>query len=61
MIEVGLRVVEFIAINTDGQTLLISEADVRLGASRELARDLGSGGDPVIGKRAAEDHADVIE
>ncbi len=61
MIEVGLRGVEFIAINTDAQALLMSDADVKLDIGRELTRGLGAGADPEVGSRAAEDHADEIE
>lgn len=61
MIELGLRGVEFIAVNTDAQALLLSDADVKLDIGRELTRGLGAGADPEIGRRAAEDHADDIE
>ena len=61
MIEVGLKGVEFIAINTDAQALLMSDADVKLDVGRELTRGLGAGADPEVGKRAAEDHAEEIE
>ena len=61
MIEVGLKGVEFIAINTDAQALLMSDADVKLDVGRENTRGLGAGADPEVGKKAAEDHADEIE
>ena len=61
MIEVGLKGVEFIAINTDAQALLMSDADVKLDIGRELTRGLGAGANPEVGQRAAEDHADEIE
>ena len=61
MIEVGLKGVEFIAINTDAQALLMSDADVKLDVGRELTRGLGAGADPDVGRQAAEDHADEIE
>lgn len=61
MIELGLKGVEFIAINTDAQALLLSEADVKLDVGRELTRGLGAGADPEVGRRAAEDHAEEIE
>jgi len=61
MIEVGLRGVEFIAINTDAQALLMSDADVKLDIGRELTRGLGAGADPEVGTQAAEDHAEEIE
>ena len=61
MIEVGLKGVEFIAINTDAQALLMSDADVKLDIGRELTRGLGAGANPDVGKQAADDHADEIE
>jgi cell division protein FtsZ len=61
MIEVGLRGVEFIAINTDAQALLMSDADVKLDVGRELTRGLGAGAQPEVGRQAAEDHKDEIE
>ncbi|PIF03034.1 MAG: cell division protein FtsZ [Propionibacterium sp.] len=61
MIEAGLRGVEFIAINTDAQALLMSDADVKLDVGRDLTRGLGAGADPEKGRQAAEDHADEIE
>jgi cell division protein FtsZ len=61
MIEIGLKGVEFIAINTDAQALLMSDADVKLDVGRDSTRGLGAGANPEIGKRAAEDHAEEIE
>jgi len=61
MIEVGLKGVEFIAVNTDAQALLMSDADVKLDVGRELTRGLGAGADPDVGRQAAEDHRDEIE
>ncbi|MGB3731172.1 cell division protein FtsZ [Microbacterium sp.] len=61
MIELGLRGVEFIAVNTDAQALLMSDADVKLDVGRELTRGLGAGADPEVGRRAAEDHLEEIE
>ncbi len=61
MIEVGLKGVEFIAINTDAQALLMSDADLKLDVGRELTRGLGAGADPEVGRRAAEDHTEEIE
>ena len=58
MIEQGLKGVEFIAINTDAQALLMSDADVKLDIGRELTRGLGAGANPDVGCKAAEDHAD---
>jgi cell division protein FtsZ len=61
MIDVGLKGVEFVAINTDAQALLMSDADVKLDIGRELTRGLGAGADPEVGRQAAEDHAQEIE
>ena len=61
MIEAGLRGVEFIAMNTDAQALLMSDADVKLDIGRTLTRGLGAGSDPELGMRAAQDHRDEIE
>ena len=61
MIEAGLRGVEFIAVNTDAQALLMSDADVKLDIGRELTRGLGAGADPAQGRPAAEDHSDDKE
>jgi cell division protein FtsZ len=61
MIDRGLKGVEFIAINTDAQALLMSEADVKLDVGRQLTRGLGAGADPEVGRKAAEDHAEEIE
>lgn len=61
MIDRGLRGVEFIAINTDAQALLMSDADVKLDVGRDLTRGLGAGADPEVGRRAAEDHHEEIE
>ncbi len=60
MIDAGLRGVEFIAINTDAQALLMSDADVKLDIGRELTRGLGAGADPEIGEQAAKDHEEEI-
>ena len=61
MIDVGLKGVEFIAINTDAQHLLMSDADVKLDIGRNTTRGLGAGMDPDKGREAALDHADDIE
>jgi cell division protein FtsZ len=61
MIEVGLKGVEFIAVNTDAQALLMSDADVKLDIGRELTRGLGAGAAPEVGQKAAEDHREEIE
>ncbi len=56
MIDAGLKGVEFIAVNTDAQALLMSDADVKLDIGRDLTRGLGAGSDPEVGRQAAEDH-----
>src|SRR4249920_3360171 len=61
MIESGLRGAEFIAVNTDAQTLMMSDAEVKLDIGRETTRGLGAGSDPDVGRRAAREHADEIE
>src|SRR5881275_1121452 len=61
MIEAGLRGVEFIAVNTDAQALLMSDADVKLDIGRDLTRGLGAGADPEVGRAASEAHRDEIE
>lgn len=61
MIEAGLKGVEFIAINTDAQQLIMSDADVKLDIGRKLTRGLGAGAAPEIGRQAALDHSDEIE
>ena len=61
MIDAGLKGVEFIAVNTDAQALLMSDADVKLDIGRELTRGLGAGSDPEVGRQAAEEHRDEIE
>src|SRR6266511_1477038 len=61
MIEAGLKGVEYIAVNTNAQTLLASDADVKLDIDRELTRGLGAGSNPDVGRQAAEDHAEELE
>ncbi len=61
MIEAGLRGVEFVAVNTDAQALLMSSAEVKLDIGRELTRGLGAGSDPEVGAQAAADHRKDIE
>ena len=48
-------------MNTDAQTLLMSDAEVKLDIGRETTRGLGAGSDPDVGRRAADEHADEIE
>src|SRR5665811_294068 len=61
MVEAGVRGVEFIAVNTDAQALLMSDADVKLDLGREITRGLGAGANPEVGRAAAEAHREEIE
>ncbi|PHX94469.1 MAG: cell division protein FtsZ [Acidimicrobium sp.] len=61
MMESGMRGVEFVAINTDAQALLLSDASVKIDIGRELTRGLGAGADPEVGRAAAEQHRDEIQ
>src|SRR5438046_3217436 len=61
MIESGLRGVEFVAVNTDAQTLLMSDADVKLDIGRETTRCLGAGSSPVVCRRTSGEHRSEIE
>ena len=60
MIEEGLQGVEFIAINTDAQALMLSKAPVRVRIGDKLTRGLGSGGDPETGRKAGEESAEEM-
>ncbi|MBU4226277.1 MAG: cell division protein FtsZ, partial [Chloroflexi bacterium] len=60
MIEEGIQGVEFIAINTDGQALLLSKAPMRVRLGDKLTRGLGAGGDPEIGRKAAEESSEDL-
>ena len=61
MIDAGLKGVEFIAINTDAQDLLMSDADVKLDIGKKLTKGLGAGASPDLGNQAALDHVEDIE
>jgi|GEM_PF-69419 len=61
MIKAGIQGVEFISINTDSQALMLSESPQRLRIGEKLTRGLGSGGNPEIGQRAAEESREEIE
>jgi cell division protein FtsZ len=61
MIDTGLKGVEFIAVNTDAQALLMSDADVKLDVGRQLTKGLGAGSDPEIGRVAVEEHKEEVE
>jgi cell division protein FtsZ len=60
MIEEGIAGVEFIAINTDAQALLLSDAPQRIRIGDKLTRGLGAGGDPVVGEKAADESSDEL-
>jgi len=61
MMEVGIVGAETIAINTDAQDLLYSDADVKVLIGKQLTRGLGAGGDPKIGEEAAKESRDDIK
>ena len=61
MIEHGVQGVEFIAVNTDAQALLTSQADIKLQIGDKLTRGLGAGANPEVGKKAAEESKEQIE
>ncbi len=60
MIEEGIQGVEFIAVNTDAQALMLSSAPQRVRIGEKLTKGLGSGGNPEIGQRAAEESKEDI-
>jgi cell division protein FtsZ len=61
MVDAGLKGVEFIAINTDAQALLATDADIKLTVGHDLTRGLGAGGNPEIGAGAAAESRDDIK
>ena len=61
MVDAGISQVEFVAINTDHQQLRMSEAPVKIDIGRDTTKGLGSGSDPEIGRKAAEEHYDEIK
>jgi cell division protein FtsZ len=60
MIDEGLTGVEFLAVNTDAQALLLSDAPTRVRIGDKLTRGLGAGGDPEVGRKAAEESSDEL-
>jgi cell division protein FtsZ len=60
MIEAGIQGVEFIAVNTDAQALMLSDAPTRIRIGDKLTKGLGSGGEPEVGHKAAEESSDEI-
>src|SRR3972149_3898090 len=61
MVREQIRGVEFIAMNTDGQALAITEAAVRIQLGERITRGLGAGGDRIMGQKAAEESRDEIK
>ena len=61
MVDAGLKGVEFVAVNTDAQALLASDADIKLGIGNELTKGLGAGGNPEVGAGAAAESRDQIK
>ncbi|RME84861.1 MAG: cell division protein FtsZ, partial [Caldilineae bacterium] len=61
MIAEGIQGVEFVAVNTDAQALMLSEAPLRVRIGDKLTKGLGSGGNPAIGQQAAEESADELK
>jgi cell division protein FtsZ len=61
MIDAGINQVEFVAVNTDVQQLQVSDAELKIHIGRELTQGLGSGADPGVGKKAAEESYDQIK
>ncbi|NBT37332.1 MAG: cell division protein FtsZ [Actinobacteria bacterium] len=61
MIDTGIRGVEFVAVNTDAQALLMSDAHFKIDIGRDITRGLGAGSDPEIGREAAETSRAEIE
>jgi len=61
MIDAGLKGVEFIAVNTDAQALLMSDADVKVHIGEQVTRGLGAGADPEVGRAAALESRDELK
>ena len=61
MVDAGLRGVEFIAVNTDAQALLMCDADVKIHIGSKITRGLGAGADPAIGREAAIESRDELK
>jgi cell division protein FtsZ len=60
MIDEGLQGVDFVAVNTDAQALMLSKAPIRVRIGEKLTRGLGSGGDPEVGRKATEESAEEL-
>ena len=61
MVDAGLRGVDFIAVNTDAQVLMETDADVKLTIGKERTHGLGAGADPSVGREAAEESRDEVK
>jgi cell division protein FtsZ len=61
MVDAGLSGVEFIAVNTDAQALLMADADIKIQVGAEVTRGLGAGADPDIGFAAAQESRDELK
>src|SRR5438876_1249803 len=61
MVEAGVPGVEFVAVNTDAQALLIADADVKIQIGADVTRGLGAGADPAVGHAAAQESRDELK
>ena len=61
MVDSGLRGVEFIAVNTDAQALLMTDADVKIAVGQKVTRGLGAGANPEVGAAAARESRDELK
>ena len=61
MVDAGLTGVEFIAVNTDAQALMMCDADVKIHIGSKATRGLGAGADPVVGQAAAQESRDELK
>jgi len=61
MVREGIKGVDFVAMNTDGQALALAEAPTRIQLGEKLTRGLGAGGDHKVGTKAAEESLDIIQ
>src|ERR671926_1941793 len=61
MVDAGLKGVEFIAVNTDAQALLMCDADVKLHIGTHATRGLGAGANPEVGQAAAQESRDELK
>src|SRR5205809_4162904 len=61
MVDAGLSGVEFIAVNTDAQALMMCDADVKIHIGSQSTRGLGAGADPVVGHAAAQESRDELK